>query len=165
MANNNKTRFNFVDVLVILVILAIIGASVLLILNRDDLLNLGEEVPVEYVVRISKVKADYLPLIKEGETVKNSSDGKEIGTILSVKTEPSPVYGDTAISDGNNGLTVSLGEAEDSFDVYVTIKTDASRDQRGILSTDGIRLLVGSTVYFKIPSFTSVSFITSVKSN
>ena len=56
-------------------------------------------------------------------------------------------------------LTLAVTDYEDLYDVYVKISADALEDERGLYMVGATRILVGSPVYFKVPSFKSVSYI------
>ena len=142
--DRQKTRFNFIDVLIILIILAVVGAAVYLIVTGNMESRRAESANIEFTVRISAVDEKYLSLIRENESVKDSSTDKVIGTIRKITTEKTRYYGDTAIPSGN-GYTVTAAEYDDKYDVYVIGSS---------------RILVGAPINFKVPSFTSVSYIT-----
>jgi hypothetical protein len=156
--DKQKPRFNFIDVLIILIILAVVGAAVYLIASENAAQRRAENANIEFTVRISSVDAEYLSSITEGQTVKDSETGAVLGTIRSVRTENAKYYGNTAVPS-ESGYTISTSEYEDKYDVYVTISAYAKEDERGIYSVGSTRVLVGSAVYFKVPSFASVSYI------
>lgn len=162
-SNKQKARFNFIDALIILIILAVVGAAVYLIAVGGTIeLTPSLKGTVNYTVRLSSVEADALPLIRENDTVKDSSTGKVIGTVRSIKTEKAKHYGTTAIPAEKGGYTIAATEYADRYDVYVTVSTEAVKDKNGISRIADIRLLVGSQVNFKVPSFTMVSYIVKV---
>lgn len=159
-----KVRFNFIDALIVLLILAVIGAAVYLVLNdfrTPKILGSGN---LDFEVRISEVDETSLEMIQKGLTVKDSVTGEVIGTIVNVQKTPSRYYSKTAI-EKDGVYTLSVSEYEDVYDVTVTINTTAAKDARGIHQIGNTRILVGSKVYFKIPSFTSVSYITKVSTS
>lgn len=158
-SDRQKTRFNFIDALIILIILAVVGAAVYLIVTGNRETRRAESANVEFTVRLSAVDEKYLSLIRENETVKNSSTDQVIGTIQKVTAEKTRYYGDTAISTAN-GYTITASEYDDKYDVYITISAYAKADDRGIYTIGSSRILVGAPIYFKVPSFTSVSYIT-----
>jgi len=158
-SNKQKTRFNFIDVLIILIILAVVGAAVYLIVTGNMEARRSESTNIEFTVRISSVDEQYLSLIKENETVKDSSTDKAIGTIKRIRAEKTRYYGNTAVP-AENGYTVTAAEYDDKYDVYITISAYAKADDRGIYRIGNSRILVGAPIYFKVPSFTSVSYIT-----
>lgn len=157
--DRQKTRFNLIDILIILIILTVVGAAIYLIATGTIESRRSENANIEFTVRISSVDQKYLSFIKENDTVKDSETNAVIGTIKSIRTEKARHYGDVAIPSGDGGYTVAIAEYEDKYDVYVTISAYAKEDERGIYYVGNTRVLVGSPVYFKVPSFTSVSYI------
>ncbi len=155
-----KPRFNLVDGLILLVVLAILAAAAYLITtdlqSRKSMRQAGN---ASFTVRISAVDEEALPLIAEGVTVKDSVTGNVIGKIASVKTEKTKHYGSVAVPSGKT-YTLPVSEYEDKYDVYAVIYASATVDSRGIIYVGNTKVLVGSTVYFSIPSFASVSYIT-----
>lgn len=158
-----KTRFNFIDVVIILIILAIIAAAAYLLVNglqeNQTPRQMGN---MDFTVRIASVSEEALPLFELNTVVKDSVTGEVIGEIVSVRSEKTRYFGKTAIASEENDGTyvVPVSEYEDKYDVYVTISAKAGKDTRGIHYVGDLKILVGSTVYFKIPSFTSISYIT-----
>lgn len=63
--DRQKTRFNFIDVLIILIILAVVGAAVYLIVTGNMESRRAESANIEFTVRISAVDEKYLSLIRE----------------------------------------------------------------------------------------------------
>lgn len=156
--DRQKARFNFIDVLIILIILAVVGAAIYLIATGTAEERRAENANIEFTVRISSVDEEYLSLLEKAQTVKDSETGAVLGTIQSIRTEKSKYYGSTAVA-AESGYILPSSEYEDKYDVYVTISAYAKEDERGIYYVGDTRVLVGSAVYFKVPSFSSVSYI------
>ena len=55
---------------------------------------------------------------------------------------------------GGKQITVT-----NEYDVYITILASAERDSRGIYTVNGIRMLIGESVHFKIKSFAASAYI------
>ena len=158
--DKKKARFNLIDAIIILIILLVVGAAVYLLVTDYGDSKKAENGNVEFVVRLSAVDEHALSLITENQIVKDSVSGTTLGTIREVRTEKTRYYGDTAVPSGG-GYTLTISEYEDKYDVYVTISAHANLDDKGIYSIGNTRILVGSTVYFKVPSFTQISYITA----
>lgn len=159
LQQRKKARFNFIDALIILFILAVIAAAVYLVMNvfrQPRAVNAGN---IEFDVRISDVDESVLALIKEGDTVKDSVTGSVLGKIVSVRSEKAKYYGTVAVEE-DGILTLATTDYEEKYDVYVKISTSAEKDERGIHTVGSTRIVIGSTVYFKVPSFASVAYIT-----
>lgn len=160
LQQRKKVRFNLIDALIIILILAVIaGAAYLLISVLRQPRGINNSGQIEFDVRISNVDESCLSLIKNGDTVKDSVTGAVIGTIVDVKTEKAQYYGTVAVEE-DGIITVPTTDYTDKYDVYVKITANAEKDDRGIHTVAGTRIVIGSTVYFKVPSFTSISYIT-----
>lgn len=158
-----KTRFNVIDAVIVLIILAIIAAAAYLLVNdaqeRQTPRQMGN---MDFTVRIASVSEEALALFEPNTVVKDSVTGETIGEIVAVRSEKTRYFGKTAIASEEKKGTyiVPVSEYEDKYDVYVTISTKAGKDIRGIHYAGNLKILVGSTVYFKIPHFTSIAYIT-----
>ena len=162
MNETKKARFNFIDAIIILVILAVIGSAVYFIVfgnhaNRSA--NMGN---IDMVVRLSGVDEDALPFIYIGATVKDSVSGEVIGTVRYVRTEKTRYYGSNAIKNKDGTYTLPESQYPDRYDVYVTLSGNATQNNHGIYMIGNTKILIGSAIYFKVPSFTSVAYITEI---
>ncbi len=155
-----KARFNIVDAVIILIVLAILACATYLIASdlqaRKNTRQMGN---MTFTVRISEVNQEALSLFETGTVVKDSVTGAALGKIAAVTMENTKYYGSVASPDGGS-YTLPVSAYSDKYDVYVIVSATASRDDRGIHYAGDTKVLVGSTVYFQIPSFTSVSYIT-----
>jgi hypothetical protein len=155
-----KTRFNFIDAVIILIIIAIIGAAAYLIVNDMQTNKVSRLTGnMDFTVRISSVDEEALALFDRGVIVKDSVTGAVSGEIFGIDAQKSRYYGNVA-TEGDEGYIVPVSEYEDKYDVHVIIRANAEKDLRGIQYVNDTKILIGSTVYFKIPSFTSISYIT-----
>lgn len=161
-----KARFNFIDAVIILIILAIIAAAAYLIVtDMQQAKNPRQTGNMDFTVRISAVSEAALSLFEQGAVVKDSVTGEVIGEIAAVRSEKTRYFGNTAVANDTDpaeesGYTVPVSEYDDKYDVYVTVIATAGKDARGIHYVGNTKILVGSTVYFKIPSFASISYVT-----
>ncbi|MBE6664787.1 MAG: DUF4330 family protein [Ruminococcaceae bacterium] len=158
-----KARFNWIDALIVIFILAVIATAAYFLIGsfKPDENQGGEDFKIE--IRIENVKKESLEsleslsLLQPETVVKDAVTGEEIGKIFSVRTEKSRYYG--GLVEDENGYTLGTAESEDEYDVYITISTDAEQDSRGIYTVNGIRMLIGETVHFKIKSFAATAYI------
>ena len=158
--NVQKSRFNFIDVIIIVLILAITAALVYLFVYKKSASSSVGEKTVVYTLKISGVNADYLSMIKENDVLLDSSTGTELGTVSKVVSKPTLYIGDTVIDDGNGGKTVAHSEYDNLFDLYVTLSVTASVDERGIAYIGSNRILVGSPFYVRRDAFAKKAFCT-----
>jgi competence protein ComGC len=171
LQQRKKIRFNFIDIMIVLLIISVIGTAVYLIMSdfrpKNKMIDGGN---ATICVRISDVDESALQLIKqaknEGLEVKDAVTGEKIGTILGYNAEnKTKYYGKTAVKNEDGVYVVPSSEYENKFDVKVYISVEAQMDERGIYEIAGNRILVGSPIHFKIPSFAAVSYIIEVTKN
>ena len=161
--NRKKAKFNLLDALIIILMLALIGAVIYGLFGgfRDS--ESAEPSEFTFDVKISNVRESALALIAEGMEIKDSVTGEAIGTVVSVKTEKSRYYGGVQMNE--NGIySLIVSDYPDEYDVYVTISASAEKDDRDIFYVGDIRMLVGETVHFQVKSFSAVSYIVKTAS-
>lgn len=154
-----KGRFNFVDVLIIIMVLAIIAVIVYMTVS-DKMVAASSEKTVTYTVKLPGVNADYISIIKAGEIAYDSSTGKSVGTINSVRTKKTKHVGSKLSTDSSGNRHLSYSEYDNLYDVYVTISVTADIDDRGIAYVGENKILVGSRIYFRCGAFAGTSFCT-----
>lgn len=156
---NGKVRFNFIDAIIILAIIAVIGAIVYMtVLGGGE--SAGTEKPVAFTLKITGINEKYIETLTEGDTLYNSSTGDEIGKIKSFRTENTKFIGDSVVTDGSGNKSVSVSEYDNLFDVYITVIATASVDERGIAYIGASKLLVGSRFYIRDNAFAATAFCT-----
>ena len=64
-----KSRFNFVDVIIILAIIAVIAAIVWIVLVQSGTVKTEKTVRVEYTVRFTLVREEFSSYVKTGDVV------------------------------------------------------------------------------------------------
>ena len=163
-----KIRFNFIDAMIVLLILAVIGTAIYLVVGdfqpKNKMIEGGN---VTIRVRLSGIDNSALSLIQkarsEGLEVKDSVTGEKIGTLVGYEAgRKTKYYGKTAVLNEEGVYVVPSQEYEDQFDVDVVISVDAEIDNRGIYTVAGNRLLIGSPIHFKIPSFAAIAYVVDV---
>ena len=153
-----KAQFNLIDALIVIIILALIGTAAYLIFGGFNQIETFGDIDFTFEVRISGVKENMLPYIKEGNTVKDSVTGEALGTIVGIRTEKSLYYGSVQQNENGN-YVLEATEHPDEYDVYVTVSASSKADERGIYKVGNVRMLIGETVHFQVKSFSAVSHI------
>ncbi len=162
-----KVRFNLVDTLIVIFILAVIAAGVYFLIGyfkpdadsgNDDF---KFQIRIENVNKESWDSLESLGLLNSGTIVKDGVTGRDIGKIHSFEKEQSVSYGGLVADE--NGYTLGTTVLEDEYTVYITVSADAEPDSRGIYKVDDIRMIIGEAVHFKIKSFAATAYI--VKTN
>ena len=107
-----------VDVLVIVLALALIGAVYAKFHVLEKTSSTTPTTTVTYQVKVTTVRAAAIETIREGDAV-YSNTGVELGTITGIQTEPA--RRSTPLSDG----TLVLAPIENRVDMYITVETPA----------------------------------------
>ncbi|MBR7161490.1 MAG: DUF4330 family protein [Clostridia bacterium] len=158
-----KVRFNLIDTVIVIFILAVIAVAAYFLFGNFNFGSKRGNRDIQFEMRIEHVKKESLESLEKnaslaaGTTVKNAVTGDVLGTIVSFRKEKSCYYG--GVVEGVEGYALGTTESEDEYDVYITVSTRASRDSRGVYTADGIRMVVGEPVYFKIKSFAEAAYI------
>ncbi|HOV80709.1 MAG TPA: DUF4330 domain-containing protein [Bacillota bacterium] len=117
-AREEKGRFNFIDVLVVAVVLALIAAGVykLFFVNKGLAAQNGE---VEFKVLLEKVRMPTVEAFKEGQTVRDVQTNIVLGTV--VGKEASPYKQAVPTLDGR----VVAADVPDQYNLIVTVRSPA----------------------------------------
>ena len=160
MAKNiKKHRFNVIDALLIIVILAIICAAAVIFsvpekfglsdaaADEDQYVNIEYELQFRKVPEVLKnvIEANY----NVNDTVYDASADRVFGELVGVRFEKGVYTG----VDLESGKTV-LSRYEDLYDVVFTIRTEAKISDVDRYSIGGFEVSVGSAMKMKLPYFT-----------
>ena len=162
--NNSKKkfRFNIIDILIILVVIAIIGVLYYYMSARNTLSS-SLEVDVEYVVELKVVDADYVDNIKIGDKVVETVRDQQIGEIVGL--EVVPAY-NVATNTETGEMYISYypqvneeGEEEkyEFYNIKVTVRDTFKRSEKGY-KKNAFNLVTGQLVYFRVPGYIGEGF-------
>lgn len=157
--NKRKLRFNFIDVLIILVILAV--AAVLLYVfvlsdNNDQIEELNYS-NIQYVIEIQNVDKQFEGAVQVGQLVKEAVKQKYIGTVSGVEAVPYQMK----TFDYELGIeTVSY--VEDKITLKITIDAQAVETDRAF-TVDGYEIRVGKSYSLALPNMYCSGFCTFLK--
>lgn len=150
-----KFRFNIVDVLIILAVVAVITLAVVLF-GRFGAASENNTVKIEYVVQIPQVRSEISDKIKVGDTLIDSATKYNIGVVKSVEKVPYTVKG----VDMESSKQV-LAEYPEHYYVRVTVQADAT-DHGSYYSIGGFRISAGLRIYTRFPDFVGEGFCISL---
>ena len=171
MAKNiKKHKFNALDAILLIVILALIGAAVFIFVVPNAFGKGGgdteerEYFEVEYEVQFKTVPNELCEVIKKkhsvGETVCDAKSARELGELVEFRFADA-VYTGTDNTDGGK-LVYSV--YPDHSDVTVVIRTEARITDVGRYAIDeGYDISVGTGVTVKLPYFTDLGYCTSFR--
>ncbi len=186
----SKYRFNIIDVLLILVLIAVIGVIYYFVAGRDDKASQGEKI-INYTIELKTVDKDYLDSIQIGDKVIETVRNRTIGKVVDVEYGPSwavttntetgemiksyypainlPLQEEPGDEEqGEQGALLEeeeISEIEPVYDYYnvlVTVESDA--DYTGSsYSIGGFEVVVGEMIYFRLPHFANSGYCISLE--
>lgn len=165
---NKKHKFNAVDALLLILILAIIGAAAFFLIISSGVLSKGDgdgKITLEYEVEFRTVRNEFSEIIlerwKEGDKVTDASMGDEIGELVSVRVEDAVFFGNDMTGEG--GKLVAY-DYPNHCNITMVIRTTAGigEFERYVLDED-YDLSVGSAVYVRLPYFTYTGYCTRIQ--
>ncbi len=179
--NEKKYRFNIIDVLIILVVIAI-GVVMYYYMSARNTVASNSEVELEYVVELKTVHKDYLDNIKIGDKAVETVREQQIGEIVDIaispayniatNTETGEMYiayyppldenGDTIVLDGEENNQPIEGREYEYYNVRVTVRDTFKRSESGY-KINAFELVVGQVVYFRVPEFIGEGYCLSIK--
>jgi len=145
-----KGKFNWVDGLVILLVVLLIAGAVYKFRGNSVTNSAVPMEQVSYTVGISGVRSGMVDAIREGDTVFDGDSGNAVGTIT--KVEVSECRTTMAKDDG----TVVWVPKEDRYDVVITVEAWATVNGDTCMVNRIYQLNVGSnrSLYTKYASWT-----------
>lgn len=133
-----KGKFNIIDLLVIILIVAVIagiavryGSSVTTAVKSDE--------EFEYVVKVESVRMFTIDALEKKGKVTDKKSTLDLGEIVSVEYEPTKYQSTTA-----NGKII-FAEQPERYTAYVTIKTRGKESDNSYITADSNELSVGRT--------------------
>lgn len=149
-------KFNFVDLLIVLSILAVI---VFLFLFRDSFSSTsGGDVKVSYTVCLSGVDAAYVNKIREGDPIFDANTGRFLGTVSAVESgREHTVFRYDEKTGG------SMEPIPDSYDVFVTVSADAVFEKTVGYSVEEKRIAVGAEYMLLFPDFAGKGYCITIR--
>jgi hypothetical protein len=158
---NGKTKFNLIDIFVILTIIVIIVAVVVVVVTRKDDASKTAKQPISFTVKITPVSEDNLGMFKVGDVAFDSATGNEYGKIAEIKTEKVINVTNSYSVDEEGNKVANAGEYENLYVVYLTITGECVLDERKIPYVSGNRILVGAPLYFADGNYATSTFVTN----
>jgi len=169
MANKTKKhRFNAVDAILIIALLAIVCVAVFIIATPDKF-GFGsekeaekEKVMLEYKIEFRAVREELKEVIDqnfaESDSVFEVGAGYRLGELISAITDKKAVYTGVNLE---NGQKVS-SEYEDKYDITFVIRAEAEITDLNRYSLGGCEISVGTGVNVRLPYFTYKGYCTAI---
>ncbi len=141
-------RFNWVDGLVILVILALVAGTCVKFFLLKPAEVQQATVEIQYTVRIATVRQYSADALRVGDVMYDEEGKGNVGTITDIQVTPAEMF--VTFPDG----TTDLVPVEDRYDVLLTLKANAIKDE-GLykVGTYSIRANQSSSYFTKYLAF------------
>ena len=141
-----RRRFNFIDVVLLIVIIAILAAIVYSYFSPYAKQLFSTTYEIEYTLQVKGVRREFNNKIKEGDTVVETETIKDIGTVKSAVYSASKF-----VSTDSNGRTV-ISDYPGMYDVTVVVRAKAEIPA-GLYSVNSYTVTAGKKIPFRVPDF------------
>ena len=156
--NNTKKRFNIIDVILILAIVAVVAGVIIRSGFADSFSEKMDEGNIEYEFIINSIKATSDQYFDEGTVIYSQTTQKEIGKILTVTTRPAEAY--IELPTGEIVKTV----IPDRIDVIGTAVIKGNEDNDGRCMLDGTtHIAAGKNIYARTDDITFMFTVEGAK--
>lgn len=162
-----KRKFNIIDFLILLIIFAVIGASIYAIVSWSNIKSLWSTSTVElqYTVELRGVDKAFINNIKAGDAVTDAVSKNQLGTVDRVDSVKYTVFDyvkkEIPSEDGKTS-TVNyegvLSEYPDKYTVTVYISSTAEYEKGIGYTINGRRVAVGEIIEMRFPEFSSTAY-------
>ena len=163
----NKRKFNIIDFLVLVIILAVIGISVYAVVSWSNIKSLWSTSTVElqYTVELRGVDEEFVNNIKAGDTVTDAVSKNQLGIVdrvdsIEKATVLDYVKNEIPNEDGKTTVTYNgvLSEYPDKYNITVYISSSAEYEKGVGYTVNGRRIAVGEIIEMRFPEFSSVGY-------
>ena len=139
---DRKFRFNFIDALIIFVlIVAIAVLAYVFVISDDTVVKVRDTHTVEYVMIGTSINEAFKDSIHEGDQVVLSKDRTKYIGVVTTEPEVTPHYKEAF--DYNTGKEV-YSEGDGLVDIIITFRAEADKDAWGYNICDNYFLVNGS---------------------
>lgn len=151
-----RPRFNLFDVIIILLVLAAVGAAVLLRNRSTGTGTTRETVPIRYTVELARAPEDMARQMRVGDDIYRSTDSAYMGKIVDVRCVP---HRESEFLP-EAGRFVSY-EIPESFDIYVTVEGQAYWNGKDIFVEEVSPKICGE-LFVKGKGFARLSYVCGI---
>ncbi len=154
-----KTRFNLMDALILLAILAVIALLLYVFIFSETNPVTGanaESYSLTYVVEATKIDEEFSDMIKVGDSVIDSAKKMQIGTVTAVEIQPYLHMGTDMHEDA-----LVLNPVDGYVNLYITVQADASLN--GVsYSINGYDMYVGAKIHLSFDNMVCTGYCISM---
>ena len=147
--NIKKIKFNAIDFLILLVIIAAIVSVVFRSSLKDEIASIRSNETIEYTIRITNVQKQSYDIIDLDDKLYASSDDKFLGTVVEKSSRPAETY--IALVNGDIKKTY----IPDRIDITLTLECPGRVTEEGCMIDGNYFIASGSYIsaYTNLLSF------------
>ena len=155
-----KGRFNLIDFLLIVIILALIAGIVYVFIPSSlvSRVTADETYEIQYTLELTGVDEAYIDNILENDIVIDSVSKSNLGTVAAV--DYSIQYTELAYNE-NESVGV-LTPVAGKYNVIVTVNATAQHEQGKGYSVNGTRIAVGEKINARFPNYVCECYCISI---
>lgn len=151
-----KKKFNVVDAVLILLLLAAVAACVLFLRQRGTISAPGSNEPMRFTVELREVQPETIALFERGQNVYRSTDGVYLGTLADFYSE---TYTKTEYSTLLERYVTY--ECEGLYRTYLVIEGPGYETATNVYIND-VSVKIGDEIYVKAKGYAGAGFITGI---
>ena len=150
----SKRKFNFIDFLVVLVIISVIGIAFYIFSpwSKIEKLWSNNQVEITYLVEMKDVSPEDIELIKAGDSVKNSVTKNPLGTIVDVVSIEN-AYTYDYVLDQDEKMNAVVVENPQKYNVVIRVSAYADYQENVGYSVNGCRVAIGESFDLRFPLY------------
>ncbi len=158
-----KARFNIIDFLIIIVVLLLVATIVYVFLPSSwiEKISSDKTVDIQYTIEIKGIDEAFLNNIRENDTVLNSVNKGNIGTVTAV--DYSTQHKQLEYNEAEQAGVLSV--FPDKYDIIVTISAKAQFTENEGYTVNGTRIAVGEKISARFPDYVCEGYCISVPVN
>lgn len=154
----SKAKFNFIDALIILVILlAVLAGGYVIASGKLSVGNGKETIKIQYQVEIKEKTKEYGDNIKIGDKVLVGDKEKAAATVEGVEIVPFKI-----ISEDKTQGIVHYSEVPDVYDVILTLNSEGSQTDTGIYA-DNTQVRIGEKITVRGNGYSGNGYIVGLE--
>lgn len=156
----SKAKFNFIDAIIILLILAVIAAGLYMFLGGGLFTTSaggdGETSKIQYSVEIKQKTRDYCDNINVGDAVQIGDKEKASAVIEDIDIVPTKML----FEDKKSGV-VHYSEIPEMYDIILTLSSDGRHTDSAIYA-DNVLVRIGERVTVRGKGYSGNGFVMSL---
>lgn len=154
--SQRKFIFNFVDVILIAVIIGAAAALVFIFYSNGTIGKKDSTTEITYKIQVRNMREEFKNLVSVGDSVIEAGGISTIGEVTDVAYEDAEYIG---LNRTSNELT--YGTYPGYLDMTLTIRASADISS-GYYVVNGYEIGVGSLIYFRVPEYTAAGYCTVI---